>query len=266
MSLILALGILAALDVSAPLRDTKIDWNVVAQGVWAFERGDYTKALEYALPAAEQGASPSRFVLGEMYARGLGVEKDVVKAAQLYRSAANASRGDAQARLGGMYLEGTGVSRDLVQAYLWTSLAIAHRVPGLERVRKKIAKGLTSAQLEEALRLEAAWKDDAWRRFEGRTLMAEVAGVSEPKAINRSKIIPEYPEAARSSGVEGSASVVLKVSRDGRVLEAHVWAEPPGMGFEQAALDAVLRWEFEPAIYLGRPVEVDTAVRVQFKP
>ena len=71
---------------------------------------------------------------------------------------------------------------------------------------------------------------------------------------------PVYPVIARAEGMEGMVVVRYGVAVDGRVVNATVvLAEPPGM-FEQAALDAVRSWRYNPAIRDGEPVAVSNIV------
>lgn len=76
------------------------------------------------------------------------------------------------------------------------------------------------------------------------------------------EVHPVYPELARQAELEGT--VVLKVGIDetGRVKEARVLASVPGL--DQAALDAVYQWEFQPAEQRGVPVPVWIVVPIRF--
>lgn len=54
---------------------------------------DYTKALTYLLKAAESNDNSAEFLLGYMYEKGHGVEKDKVKAKEWYeRSKAHGNK------------------------------------------------------------------------------------------------------------------------------------------------------------------------------
>ena len=81
-----------------------------------------------------------------------------------------------------------------------------------------------------------------------------------PKLI---KIVdPVYPESARSSNVQGS--VVLEVTTDtyGRVVRAAVVRSVPPL--DQAAMDALLQWAYEPAVVDGEPRSVTFTVTIRF--
>jgi TPR repeat protein len=54
----------------------------------AYQRGLYITALDLALPRAEKGDPAAQTLAAEIYARGLGVQRDEKKAAELYGKAA----------------------------------------------------------------------------------------------------------------------------------------------------------------------------------
>lgn len=75
---------------------------------------------------------------------------------------------------------------------------------------------------------------------------------------------PEYPRAARRRNQTGAVEVQFTVTTDGRVRNMSVLRSEPGDTFDQAAMDAVEQWRFEPVIENGMAVEKRTAVRLAF--
>ena len=74
---------------------------------------------------------------------------------------------------------------------------------------------------------------------------------------------PQYPFELRQQGITGSAVVEFIVSTTGDVVEAHaVSATHPAFG--AAAVAAVYRWKFKPAVRNGRPVNVRMQIPVGF--
>jgi TonB family protein len=73
---------------------------------------------------------------------------------------------------------------------------------------------------------------------------------------------PEYPRWALEAKVEGYVLLDAKVGRDGRVVAARVLRSIPAL--DQAAIDAVLRWEFTPTLANGAPTETRMTVSVAF--
>jgi protein TonB len=75
---------------------------------------------------------------------------------------------------------------------------------------------------------------------------------AKPVALFRVK--PVYPQSAMSKNINGRVSIKLLVDRDGTVKTVEVLnAEPEGM-FEDATLNAVSQWRFQPAKVQGNPV------------
>ena len=72
----------------------------------------YKKLYRLVLPRAKQGDVQSQFDLGKMYQQGLGVSKDLQKAAKWYRLATKQGLASAQNNLGYMYYKGEGVAKD----------------------------------------------------------------------------------------------------------------------------------------------------------
>lgn len=84
--------------------------------------------------------------------------------------------------------------------------------------------------------------------------------IKEPKKIK--DVRPVYPPIAESARVQGIVIVEILVDEDGRVSDARI-IRPVAL-LDQAALDAVLQWEFMPTQLNGRPVPVLMTVTVNF--
>ncbi len=74
---------------------------------------------------------------------------------------------------------------------------------------------------------------------------------------------PAYPVAASSAGVQGEVVVEAVVGRDGGVVDTRVVSGPPML--RAAALDAVQRWRYRPYEVGGKPIEVATTARLEFR-
>ena len=77
-------------------------------------------------------------------------------------------------------------------------------------------------------------------------------------------VAPVYPRAAQRRNITGSVDLVFTVNSDGRVTEVSVIAAEPSKTFNQAAMTAVSKWEFEPVIENGVAVSKRSAVRLAF--
>lgn len=81
-----------------------------------------------------------------------------------------------------------------------------------------------------------------------------------PEAISKSQ--PEYPDIARQSNMEGTVVVQALVGKDGRVKDTKVVKSVPVL--DDAAVAAVKKWVFKPALSNNKPVAVWVAVPVKF--
>jgi TonB family protein len=72
---------------------------------------------------------------------------------------------------------------------------------------------------------------------------------------------PEYSEAARLAGLEGTVVLEAVIAEDGSAKQIRV-ARPLGLGLDENAVEAARTWRFTPGLYQGRPapVEIDLAV------
>ena len=121
-----------------------------AEGLAAYDAGDYETTVEAWFPLAEAGVPEAQVALADLYMNGLGVKADPAAAAAWYRRAAEAGDAVGQLNLGDLYARGLGVPPDLVEAYAWFSLsAVQGRVWPAER-RDEIAPQLDAAQKADA--------------------------------------------------------------------------------------------------------------------
>jgi periplasmic protein TonB len=75
---------------------------------------------------------------------------------------------------------------------------------------------------------------------------------------------PSYPAAAKQSGVQGTTRVRLLVSPAGMVTEAVVTQSSGSRALDNAAVAALLRWRFQPALRSGEPATAQVIVPVVF--
>lgn len=130
-------------------------------------------------------------------------------------------------------------------------------------------------EIEAALRL---WKFSPARRA-GQPVAVEItmpvlvqaAILSQTKKIGKSippKPIkmgaPIYPAALAQSGLRGKVAVTMVINDQGRVQDAVV-LESNNPGFNEAAIEAVLKWRFEPARIDGRRVNTRVNQLIEFE-
>jgi protein TonB len=94
----------------------------------------------------------------------------------------------------------------------------------------------------------------------GGTKMANLFNLADldQKPEARVRINPVYPFEMRRSGVKGNVLVGFIVDSNGNVREPYI-VKSSSPGFEQAAIDAVLKWKFKP----GKKGGVAVNTRVQ---
>ena len=93
----------------------------------AFERllaADYTGARTIAEPYATAGDANARHLIGYLFERGLGVERNLSKALELYSAAASDGNTDAILALGDLAMGAPGVTRNIDKAIGWYRMGV----------------------------------------------------------------------------------------------------------------------------------------------
>jgi TonB family protein len=101
----------------------------------------------------------------------------------------------------------------------------------------------------------------------GAMMVDDAATVKVPPAVMEANLVasrvPAYPEYAKAEGIEGPVVMEAIISKDGNV--DHVRVIEGERHLRSAAEDAVLKWRYRPYMVNGRPVDVATVVRVDFR-
>ena len=99
--------------------------------------------------------------------------------------------------------------------------------------------------------------------FAGQTGGRAAPGATQMKAPAIIKHVPPvYPADARDARIQGRVVVEATIGATGTVVEAKVVRSIPLL--DQAALDAVKQWVYEPTIVNGKPTPVIMTVTVNF--
>lgn len=85
--------------------------------------------------------------------------------------------------------------------------------------------------------------------------------VAAPNKISAPQ--PQYTEIARKARIQGVVIVQAIINKQGNVTDVKVLKGLP-MGLDQAAVDAIRKWKFEPATLNGKPVDVYYNLTVNF--
>jgi len=88
-----------------------------------------------------------------------------------------------------------------------------------------------------------------------------------PRIILETQNPPTYPPAALAARYTGVVVVEAVVTDTGKIDEVRVLkCTRPKVGFEQATIDAVKKWRFEPGRIGDKPAEVTLQFRLNFSP
>jgi len=131
------------------------DW---ADGLEAYDGGDYVRAVALWRRAAEAGNLDAMAAIADAHARGLGVAPDLSAAAAWYRRAAERGHVVSQLNLGDMASRGAGVARDLGEAYVWLGLAAAGSNAWAARRQGEVRAAMTAEEHAAAERRLRAWR------------------------------------------------------------------------------------------------------------
>ena len=115
------------------------------------EKGEFERAMKELLPAARSGNADAEELIGIMYAMGLGVERDDVRAFEWYLRSSMKGHPGAQSGVGWYYEIGRGLpAPDLVRAYMWYGLSAIGGDPDAAISQEEVIKKMTPDQIEKA--------------------------------------------------------------------------------------------------------------------
>ncbi len=93
----------------------------------------------------------------------------------------------------------------------------------------------------------------------------EAADSVQPSPLPDCNEAPHYPRRAVRERIEGEVTVLLDVDADGRVTAAHVEVSSGSSLLDDAALEQLAKWRFEPARRLGVAVRSTFRKVVEFR-
>jgi TonB family protein len=90
--------------------------------------------------------------------------------------------------------------------------------------------------------------------------------IVQAKTLKRVREVPPvYPREAERLGIKGWVDVEFTIAPDGTTQDVVVRNAQPQSTFDQAAIDAVKRWRFEPVVRDGAAVPQRAAMRIRFE-
>ncbi|HKQ62061.1 MAG TPA: energy transducer TonB [Candidatus Polarisedimenticolaceae bacterium] len=87
-----------------------------------------------------------------------------------------------------------------------------------------------------------------------------------PRIVAKSQVPPDYPPSAFRARIEGTVTLKVTVLASSAIANVEVVdCSRTGVGFEQAAVQAVKKWKFEPAMKGNQPITDALTFRLNFK-
>jgi TonB family protein len=77
-------------------------------------------------------------------------------------------------------------------------------------------------------------------------------------------VAPDYPPRASERNIEGWVDVEFTVGTDGKTRNIVVTDASHETMFRREATEAVQKWQFEPRVFMGRPIEQTSFTRIRF--
>ena len=115
------------------------------------EDNNFKEAMLQLIPAARSGNADAEELIGVMYAMGLGVKRDDIRAFEWYLRSAMKGHPGAQSGVGWYYEIGRGMpAPDLIRAYMWYVLSAIGGDPDAAISQEEVVKKMSSEQIEKA--------------------------------------------------------------------------------------------------------------------
>jgi TPR repeat protein len=189
------------------------------------------KAIELWSKAADAGNVTARFNLGLQYAAGVGVKKDMKKAAEYLLQAAESGLPEAQFAVAGYYRDGTGVPKDMDAARQWYDRAAS---AGFEPARKELAAIDKPAVSSTPSVEEGATSSDNQQAQKTETPPAEAAKPENPPAESQGTA-PSETEQSPAEGAKQEPAPPVEAPPVEAATTGHAPEEAGAPQQEQAA-------------------------------
>ena len=115
------------------------------------EEGKFKEAMKELIPAARSGNADAEELIGIMYAMGLGVQRDDIRAFDWYLRSSMKGHPGAQSGVGWYYETGRGMpAPDLIRAYTWYVLSAIGGDPDAAISQEEVIKKMTPEEIKQA--------------------------------------------------------------------------------------------------------------------
>lgn len=147
----------------------------------------------------------------------------------------------------GKFIKSYDRARELaVAAKTAADKAASDATSGRERAEAEAARKAKAAEARSAMPAKAPLR---------------VGGQVRPP-VRIKEVPPIYPAIAKSAQVQGDVVIEATIDEGGKVADARVVKSVPML--DQAALDAVKQWQYQPSLLNGVPTPVVMTVTVKF--
>lgn len=138
-------AVLALILLATPPQSAQADVTPpFAEAAEHYDQGRLDEAIAIYRTLAEDGVAAAQVSLAGLYAGGeVAGEPDPARAFQWYEAAAKQGDSVGQLNLGDMYARGRGVERDSVEAWVWLSLAAEQGRAWAEQRRSSLEERMT---------------------------------------------------------------------------------------------------------------------------
>ncbi len=154
------------------------------------------------------------------------------------------------------------------QAQLAAQKAVSDKAEADRLVAEAQQKALAEQQQKAAqarLAQQQQAPSESARQQQASTAVAASEGSGSHGAVLVRNISPRYPATAMRSNQEGWVELTFTITPEGNVDDVKVVDAEPRHVFDRAAVEAVSRWKYQPAIQNGAPVASQDKRRIVFK-
>jgi len=243
----------------------KPDPQRFAEGVAAYDAGNYAEAYEIWLPLARHGDLAAVFNIGLMLRDGRGIPQDQPRALSFFRQCAERNHLGCEVNLADMYYMGKGTQQDLRRAASWLMVAARRgHYPSMYKLGGMFERGEGVMPNLDAARVLYLGAYEGGYQLAGNRL-SELAAQLNATAHADSSAPPSQPPAVSLRGTLGPADSAVEdspeVSWNLRTSFAHRPAPRPQSGGPAApqgrpriCLDDPEAFDAHPSMCRMRPV------------
>ena len=207
----------------------------------------------------------SSAALADLHSASLAYEKkDYTTALNEFRALAELGQPQAQHYLAIMYARGEGAPLSNTNAHAWASLAVQRGETRAQAIINVLEPQLTPTSLRLSKEMQEQYSPAKLsEHLMPKFLINREYADRDP--VKRDKIfIPQYPLNAQRRGIQGQIYIEYVVAADGHARMPRILFALPQKEFDAAARESVLRTTFLPARLNGTPVSSMSATYINF--